>query len=104
MNNYTMNAYEMKRDLINFSKKISEGLTNPEQKFIMDMMFGIASTGTTLISEISRSLKENIRLVNTIERLCDNLIRFDKEKTIMNNYYKEVKKNYQKKKVVLKMP
>lgn len=96
MNNYTMNAYEMKRDLINFSKKISEGLTKPEQKFIMDMMFGIASTGTTLISEISRSLKENIRLGNTIERLCDNLIRFDKEKTIMNNYYKEVKKNYQK--------
>ena len=36
MNNYTMNAYEMKRDLIVFSKKISEGLTKPEQKFIMD--------------------------------------------------------------------
>ena len=101
MSNYTMNAYEMKRDLIVFSKKISEGLTKPEQKFIMDMMFGIASTGTTLISEISRSLKENIKLGNTIERLCDNLLRFDKEQTIMNNYYKEVKKELSKEPIVL---
>lgn len=101
MNNYTMNAYEMKRDLIVFSKKISNGLTKPEQKFIMDMIFGIASTGTTLISEISRSLKENIKLGNTIERLCDNLLRFDKEETIMNNYYKEVKKELSKEPIVL---
>ena len=26
MNNFTMNSYEMKRDLLNFSKKISEGV------------------------------------------------------------------------------
>lgn len=101
MTNYTMNAYEMKRDLINFSKKISEGLTKPEQKFIMDMMFGIASSGTTLISEISRSLKEDIKLGNTIERLCDNLLKFDKEEIIMNNYYKEVKKELSEEPIVL---
>lgn len=101
MTNYTMNAYEMKRDLINFSKKISEGLKKPEQKFIMDMMFGIASSGTTLISEISRSLKEEIKLGNTIERLCDNLLKFDKEEIIMNNYYEEVKKEISEEPVVL---
>lgn len=101
MTNYTMNAYEMKRDLINFSKKISEGLTKPEQKFIMDMMFGIASSGTTLISGISRSLKEDIKLGNTIERLCDNLLKFDKEEIIMNNYYKEVKKELSEEPIVL---
>lgn len=37
MNNYTMNAYEVKRDLLNFSKKISEGVNQPTTKFIMDM-------------------------------------------------------------------
>lgn len=41
MTNYTMNSYEVKRDLINFSKKISKGLTKPEEKFIMDMMYGM---------------------------------------------------------------
>ena len=84
MNYFTTNTYEVKRDLINFSKKISKGLTKPEEKFIMDMIFGISKSGTTLISEISRSLKESIKLVNTIERLCDNLQKFNKEKNLFN--------------------
>ena len=101
MTNYTMNSYEVKRDLINFSKKISKGLTKPEEKFIMDMMYGIGTSGSTLISEISRNLKEKIKLGNTIERLCDNLIKFDKEDIIMNNYYNEVKKEISEEPVVL---
>lgn len=92
MNNFTTNTYEVKRDLINFSKKITKGLSKPEEKFIMDMLYGISKSGTTLISEISRSLKEDIKLNNTIERLCDNLLKFDNEEIIMNNYYKEVNK------------
>lgn len=40
MNNYTMNCYEVKRDLVNFSKKIVKGLSKPESKFIMDMLYG----------------------------------------------------------------
>lgn len=91
MNNFTMNSYEMKRDLINFSKKITFGLSKPESKFIMDMMFGISKSGSTLISNIARSLKEDIRLSYTIERLCDNLAKFDNTDHVMNNYYNEVK-------------
>ncbi|WP_304732955.1 hypothetical protein [Parasutterella excrementihominis] len=83
----------MKRDLINFSKKISFGLSKPNSKFIMDILFGISSSGSTLISEISRHLKENIKLGYTIERLCDHLFSFDDENIIMNNYYNECK-NY----------
>jgi uncharacterized protein (UPF0297 family) len=86
-----MNSYEMKRDLINFSKKIAFGLSKPESKFIMDIMFGISKSGSTLISNIARSLNEDIRLSYTIERLCDNLTKFDNTDCIMNNYYKEVK-------------
>lgn len=91
MNNYTMNSYEVKRDLINFSKKITNGIPKPESKFIMDMLFGISKSGSVLISEIARSLKEDIKLGNTIERLCDNLSKFNNQEYIMNNYYDEVK-------------
>ena len=35
MNNFPMNAYEMKRDLLNLSKKISEGVNHPTTKFVM---------------------------------------------------------------------
>ena len=95
MNNYTMNSYEVKRDLINFSKKISVGVNNPTSKFIMDMQFGLAKSGSCLISEIARSLNEDIKLNYTIERLCDNLSNMydDESNVIWNNYLKEVKKN-----------
>ncbi len=95
MNNFTMNAYEMKRDLLNFSKKISHGVNQPTAKFIMDMQFGLAKSGSCLTSEIARSLNENIKLNYTIERLCDNLANLydDESNIIWNNYLKEVKKN-----------
>ncbi len=101
MNNFTTNTYEVKRDLINFSEKITKGILKPEKKFVKDMMFGISRSGSTLISEISRSLKEDIKLNNTIERLCDNLSKFDKEEIILNNYYKEMKKVVGEEPVVL---
>lgn len=95
MNNYTMNSYEVKRDLINFSKKLSESVNKSTSKFVMDMQYGLAKSGSCLISEIARSLDENIKLNYTIERLCDNLSNMyeDESNIIWDNYLKEVKKN-----------
>ena len=86
MNNFTTNTYEMKREIVNFSKKVSKGLTKPEEKFVQDIEYGIAASGSCLISNIARSLNEDIRLKNTIERLCDNLNSFDNTEDIYNNY------------------
>lgn len=101
MNNYTMNCYEVKRDLVNFSKKIVKGLSKPESKFIMDMLYGTSKSGSILISEISRSLNEEIKLKNTMERLCDNLYKFNNQKLILENYYKEVEKVISEEPIVL---
>ena len=94
MNNFTTNTYEMKREIVNFSKKISLGLNKPTSKFVLDMQYGLSKGGSCLISEIARSLDENIKLNYTIERLCDNLSNlYEEEKeTIWNNYIKEVSK------------
>lgn len=86
MNNFTSNTYEMKREIVNFSKKVSNGLTKSEKKFVQDIEYGIAASGSCLISNIARSLNENIKLKNTIERLCDNLNSFDNAKKLYNNY------------------
>lgn len=93
MNNFTTNTYEMKREILNFSKKVGNGVNKSTQKFIMDMEYGISKSGSCLISEISRGLNENIKLQNTIERLCDNLADLSEEETkiIKDNYYNEVK-------------
>ena len=79
MNNYTTNSYEMKREIVNFSKKISEGLNKSNTKFILDMQYGLAKGGSCLISEIARALDEETKLNYTIDRLCDKLSYIDEE-------------------------
>ena len=69
-----MSAYEMKRELLNFSKNISNGVDHPIQKFYIDMQFGLAKSDS-LISEIARSLnvvKKSVALNNLIVLFDDN--------------------------------
>lgn len=95
MNYSTTNTYEMKREIVTFSKKISNGVNKCTSKFVMDMQYGLAKGGSCLISEVSRSLDEDIKLSYTIERLCDNLANMyeDEAEIIWNNYLEEVKDN-----------
>lgn len=95
MNNSTTNTYEMKREIVNFAKNISACVNKSTSKFVMDMEYGLAKSGSCLISEIARSLDEDIKLSYTIERLCDNLYNLyeDEKEIIWNNYLEEVKKN-----------
>lgn len=92
MNNYTMDLYELKREIANFSQKISKGLNKSTAKFIMDMQYGIAKSNTCLISGIARELDEKTKLNYTIERLCDNLLKLSEEelKVINDNYINEI--------------
>lgn len=94
MSNYTMNTYEIKREIVTFSKKVTKGLSKPTSDFVLDMQYGISKSKSLHISEISRSLKEPIKLKNTIERLCDNLVNLSEEenKIILENYYKQMTK------------
>ena len=101
MNNFTTNTYEMKREILNFSEKIAKKLSKSEKKFIQDIEYGIAASGSCLISDISRSLNEDIKLKNTIERLCDNLNSFDDTETLYNNFIEEIGDIYGKEPVVL---
>ena len=88
MNNYTMNTYEMKREILKFSKKITDGLDKPTTKFVTDMIYGIEKSNSVLISEIARALNEKIKPKNTIERLCDNCntMTLQENKILKDNY------------------
>lgn len=103
MNNFTTNIYEMKREILNFSKKVSNGINKSTSKFVMDMQYGLAKGGSVLISNIARSLDENIKLNYTIDRLCDNLANIyqDEKEMIWNNYLNEVSKNIDKENAVV---
>ncbi len=95
MTNFTTNTYEMKREIVNFAKNISGCVNKSTSKFVMDMQYGLARSGSSLISEIARSLDEDIKLSYTIERVCDNLnnLQDDEKEVIWNNYLKEVRNN-----------
>ena len=67
------------------------------------MQYGIAKGGSVLISNIARSLEENIKLNYTIDRLCDNLSNLQQieKESIWNNYLKEVEKSIDKKEAIV---
>lgn len=73
MNNCTMNTYEMKRDIVNFSKKICKNCDKPTEKFTLDMIYGILKSKDILLSSIADALQEKSKKVNTIDRLSNNL-------------------------------
>ncbi len=73
MNNFTMNTYEMKREIVNFSKKVCKNSNKSTSKFVNDMIYGILKSKDILLSSIAEALQEKTKKLNTIDRLCDNL-------------------------------
>ena len=85
MDNFTTNTYQMKRDILNFSKKICEGVSKPETKFVSDMVYGISKSKDILLSNIAEALDEDTKKAYTINRLSDNLC-WDLDANIDKNY------------------
>jgi len=56
-----------------FVEVISKGLTKPKKKFVHQMLFGIQSSRDIKLSEVARSLNEEIKLLKTEMRLSRNL-------------------------------
>ena len=85
MNNFTTNTYQMKRDIVKFSKKICKNSNKPESKFVTDMIYGISKSKDILLSSIAEALNENTKKAYTIDRLSDNLAT-DLNPSIEENY------------------
>lgn len=56
MINFTTNTYQMKREIVKFSKKICEGSKKPISKFVIDMIYGISKSKDILLSSIADML------------------------------------------------
>lgn len=93
MNNFTLNTYEMKREIVNFSDYLSKDChIKAEKDFLRDMLYGISASNSLLLSDISRKLREKIELDNTIERLSKHLINdIEGKSTLEQNYFKFVR-------------
>lgn len=58
MANFTSNTYQMKREILNFTDKISGYLSKPEKKFTVDITYGMLASGSCLLTDIADQLHE----------------------------------------------
>jgi hypothetical protein len=63
----------LKAQLTKFTLQLSESLSKPLQKFVGEMLFGIQASQDVKLSNIARSLQEEIPLIKTEDRLSRNL-------------------------------
>lgn len=75
MVNFTSNTYQMKREILSFSNKISKKLPKSERKFIADMNYGILASRSCLLTDIVDQLHEPSRKINIVDRLSRHLAK-----------------------------
>ena len=91
MVNFTSNTYQMKREILFFSNKISKNLPKSERKFIADMNYGILASGSCLLTDIVSQLHEPSKKINVVDRLSRHLAK-GTPKDAMKAYLAQVKK------------
>jgi len=69
----------LKAQLTKFCAELCAGLSRPLEKFACQMLFGIQASQDVKLSNIARSLKEEIPLIETEKRLSRNLKAEDLE-------------------------
>ncbi|HIW81506.1 MAG TPA: transposase [Candidatus Acetatifactor stercoripullorum] len=91
MLNSTSITYQMKREILSFSNKISRNLSKPVRKFTADMTYGILASGSCLLTDIVDQLHEASKKVNSVERLTRHLNKGTPEKAL-NSYLFTIRK------------
>lgn len=91
MVNFTSNTYQMKREILSFSNKISRTLPKPERKFVADMNYGILASNSCLLTDIVDQLHEPSKKINIVDRLSRHLAK-GIPKDALKSYLLQVKK------------
>lgn len=88
---FTTNAYSLKREILNFTNKISKKLSKPDRKFTADMTYGMLASGSCLLTDVVDQLHEASRKVNSVERLTRHLNKGTPAKAL-NSYLSVIRK------------
>ena len=91
MVNFTSNTYQMKREILTFSNKISKHLPKPDRKFTADMTYGMLASESCLLTDIVDQLHEDTKKVNSVERLARHLDKGIPQKAL-SSYLSTIKK------------
>lgn len=82
-------AGKIKSQISRFAHKVSGDFKKPLRKFLVQMLYGIQASKDVKLSNIARSLNEEIALIKTENRLSRNLGRMDLTERINRNLMAE---------------
>lgn len=99
MTNFTSSTYQMKREILTFSKKISRHLSKPNKKFTADMIYGMLAARSCLLTDIVDQLHETSKKVNSVERLTKHLSK-GTSPDALNSYLSLVRRSAPKEPVI----
>ena len=91
MVNFTSNTYQLKREILTFSNKISRKQSKPDRKFAADMTYGMLASGSCLLTDIVDQLHEDSKKVNSVERLTRHLNKGVPQKAL-KSYLEAIRK------------
>ena len=93
-------AGKIKGQITRFAHKISGGYKKPLRKWTIQMLYGIQASKDVKLSNIARSLNEEIALIKTESRLSRNLGRMDLTESINRKVTAEGSKRVQQETVI----
>jgi len=93
-------AGRIKSQITGFSHKISIGFKKPLRRFMVQMLYGIQASKDVKLSNIARSLNEEIPLIKTESRLSRNLGKMDLTESINGRLIAEGSKRIQQETVI----
>jgi hypothetical protein len=73
MSYFTSKIYSLKRDILNFTNKVSRKLSKPDRKFTADITYGMLASGSCLLTDVADNLHEDSKKVNIVDRLSKHL-------------------------------
>ena len=85
MRHSTTDTYQLKREVLSFSARLSTGAPRDWQKCTADMLYGALASESCILSRFADVLKEDICKKNTVERLARKLTE-DMPAQIRDNY------------------
>ena len=86
-------AQKIQSQIHHFSGKLSQGLPKVAQRFVEEAIYGIQTRGFVRLSEVARSLNEDIPLRKTINRLSNQLKRPGLREHITDSVIREAAPN-----------
>ena len=92
MKNYSREAGIAKAGLLRFCARICKGLGRVTEKLVTEMIYGIAVGNSCHLTEIARTLQEDIPVEKTVDRLSKGLKQFEEGSILQENYLRAVGK------------